>query len=209
MGQVTDRNVILVIISAFFMLVMVSTFFLDIKPIAAFASESRRMFIPIIGMATVVGSINLLLHYLQVIQKRKKDWQLAIILIATYVLFLVITLIPSLQVFSSNLYLMTVGVISECTKAMVALFMVSVSFRAFKIKTFETGLFAASCVLILLGNAPVGDILFPGASDLLQWIMNVPTMSAMRAITIGVGLGILAFGIRVMIGSDRTVLGEF
>jgi hypothetical protein len=41
-----------------------------------------------------------------------------------------------------------------------------------------------------------------------MWLKDVPNTGAMRAITIGMGVGLLAVVIRVLLGMERSYLGE-
>jgi hypothetical protein len=42
---------------------------------------------------------------------------------------------------------------------------------------------------------------------LQQWIMDVPQNAAKRAILIGAALGVMATGLRVILGIERSYLG--
>lgn len=209
MAGVIYRSEIPVILTAIFAVVMITNFFVDAPPLASFAAESQRMFVPIVSFAGIVGGVNLLLYHTYGIKKRSKEWELSVVLIVTYVFFFIITLAPGLESFYSDMYTMIIGRLYEATWALIAPFMVTMAYRAFRIRTFETFLFTLGCLLILLGNAPVGEVIWPQATGVLGWLMDVPTMAGMRAITIGVGLGVIAYGIRVMLGYDRAALGEF
>jgi len=65
-------------------------------------------------------------------------------------------------------------------------------------------IFILTAFLILLGTAPLygfGDI--PLLNGLRRWIAQVPAMAGARGILIGVALGTIATGLRVLIGADR------
>jgi len=40
------------------------------------------------------------------------------------------------------------------------------------------------------------------------WIMNVPNLAAQRAIVIGIGLGIVATALKVVLGIERGYMGK-
>ena len=57
-------------------------------------------------------------------------------------------------------------------------------------------------VLLGMGTFPWGEI--PGVSDLLApWLMRVPAAAGARGILLGVALGTIATGLRVLMGVDR------
>lgn len=209
MGSIVGKRMAPVILTAIFGIIMILNFFLNIPALASFAAEAQRMFVPIVASAGVVGGVNLLLYHFTSVSRRRGDWQLSALLIGTFFFFLVITITPGLESFYALMYPAIVGRLKEATWALISLFMVSMAYRSFKIRNLETLLFTIGCVVILFGNAPVGEAILPGAVKALRWFMDVPTMAGMRAITIGVGLGIIAYGVRVMLGYDRTALGEF
>lgn len=195
------------IIATLLALVMIASFFLNIPPLNNLATEAQRGIVPIAAAAGVVGGISLLLHQVQTVQKRRRNWRLSVIFIAVFFFFLATSLTPGIEAIHKTLYTAIVGRTTEAMWGIIALFMVSIAYRAFKIKNLETLLFTLSCVIVLLGNAPIGEIL-PGSRSATEWLMNVPSMAGMRAIVIGLGLGIIAYGIRVMLGHERSVLGE-
>lgn len=187
-------------------LVMIASFFLNIPFLNQLAAESQRLIVPIVAAAGVVGGISLLLHQVQIVQKRRRNWRLSVVFIAVFFFFLATSLTPGIEAVHNTLYTAIVGRTTEAMWGIIALFMVSIAYRAFRIKNLETFLFTLSCVIVLLGNAPVGEVL-PGSRSATEWLMNIPSMAGMRAIVIGLALGIIAYGIRVMLGHERSVLG--
>ena len=94
--------------------------------------------------------------------------------------------------------------------ALLAFFIASAAFRAFRIRTIEAGLLAIAAALVMIGRVPLGDAIWPGphgVSDIQEWIMNIPTVAARRAIFIGAALGAISLGLRVILGLERAHLG--
>lgn len=63
--------------------------------------------------------------------------------------------------------------------------------------------FLATTLVILLATAPIFGIELPGLGDLRDWIAQVPATAGARGILLGVALGIIATGLRVLMGADR------
>jgi len=204
----TIRRELPLILATLTALVMIASFFLNIPPLNQLAAESQRLMVPIGSAARLVGGITLLIHHVLRIQRRRGKWALNALFVGVFFFFLILYMIPGLGEVYNTLYVTIVGRTTEAMWGIIALFMVSMAYRAFAIKNLETGLFAASCVLVLFGNAPIGDAIIPGSHSAVRWLMDVPTMAGMRAITIGLGLGIIAYGLRVMLGYERAVIGE-
>jgi len=87
--------------------------------------------------------------------------------------------------------------------ALLALFIATAAFRAFRIRNLETFFFVLFAVIVLLGQVPLGIYLWPDFPVIKDWIINVPTLAGIRGILLGVALGTVATGLRVLIGADR------
>lgn len=62
-------------------------------------------------------------------------------------------------------------------------------------------LFIVVVILTLLGTTPLRG--FEWLSDIRRWLIDVPGMAGMRGLLLGVALGTVITGIRVLLGSDR------
>jgi hypothetical protein len=87
--------------------------------------------------------------------------------------------------------------------ALLALFMATAAFRAFRVRNLETFFFVLFAVIVLLGQVPVSIYLWPEFPVIKDWVLNVPTLAGMRGILLGVSLGVIATGLRVLTGADR------
>lgn len=63
--------------------------------------------------------------------------------------------------------------------------------------------FVATAVIVLLTTAPTFGIDFTALNDLRAWLAQVPAVAGARGILLGIALGIIATGIRVLVGADR------
>ncbi len=108
--------------------------------------------------------------------------------------------------------------------SLLAFFIASAAFRAFRARAFEATLLLITAMFVMMGNIPVGDLIwnevmswipFPeswstwtdGASWLRQWILDVPNTAARRGIILGVSLGVISQSIRIILGIERSYLG--
>lgn len=87
--------------------------------------------------------------------------------------------------------------------ALLALFMATAAYRAFRVRSLETFFFVLFAVIVLLGQVPVSIYLWPEFPVIKDWILNVPALAGIKGILLGVALGVIATGLRVLMGADR------
>ena len=101
--------------------------------------------------------------------------------------------------------------------SLLAFFIASAAFRAFRARAFEATLLLITAMFVMMGNIPVGDLIWnelmswtgwtDGASWLRQEILDVPNTAARRGIILGVSLGVISQSIRIILGIERSYLG--
>ncbi|MBC8257085.1 MAG: hypothetical protein H8E85_07225 [Candidatus Marinimicrobia bacterium] len=151
--------------------------------------------------------------------------------------------------------------LSSTMFALLAFFVASASYRAFRIRNFEATLLLVAGIILMLGRVPVGELIpwwvtavlivfgigaisapwikdkkiifglitggivvFLGIGIFLNWnhsppqillipviqdwIFDYPTTAGSRALMIGIALGIVATSFRIIVGIERSFLGE-
>jgi hypothetical protein len=90
--------------------------------------------------------------------------------------------------------------------ALLAFYVASASYRAFRARSFHAALLLVAGVIVMLGRVPLGEII--GLHHLSSWILDYPNLAAKRGILMGVGLGMVATAIKIIVGIERTYLGK-
>lgn len=123
---------------------------------------------------------------------------------------------------SSCQHILFTGVFKAAQSTMfslLAFFVASASFRAFRVKSKEAGLLMGSAFIVMLGNVPLGNMLsqslsgipligqFIDISALKDWILTYPSSAAQSAILIGAMLGYISVSMKVIFGIERSHLG--
>jgi len=91
--------------------------------------------------------------------------------------------------------------------ALLAFFVASASYRGFRARSLPAGVLLVSALLALLSRSDLGGMVHDYLTPVAEWVRNNPSMSARRAILIGIGLGSLTTSLRVILGIERTWLG--
>ncbi|MDY7042005.1 MAG: hypothetical protein SVX38_14205 [Chloroflexota bacterium] len=87
--------------------------------------------------------------------------------------------------------------------SLMAFFVVVAAWRVFRLRNLESALLLLVGVLILVSQVPLK---FPWAEDLAgfkNWILAVPATAGARGILLGVVLGTVTTGLRLLLGIDR------
>lgn len=101
--------------------------------------------------------------------------------------------------------------------AMLAFYVASAAFRAFRAKNIEASLLLGTAFIILLGRTFAGVWLTAWIPDTLSalrldeatvHIMKLFNVAGSRAIMIGIALGIASTSLKVLLGVDRSYLGS-
>ncbi len=91
--------------------------------------------------------------------------------------------------------------------SLLAFFIASAAYRAFRARSLLASLLLIAAVIVMLRVVYMGPLSEP-ANVMADWIINVPNLAAKRAILVGVGLGIVATALKVILGIERTYLGR-
>lgn len=91
--------------------------------------------------------------------------------------------------------------------SLLAFYIASAAFRAFRARSVEATLLLVCATLVMIGRIPVGEKIWSFFPDISDWIMNFPNLAGKRAILIGAALGAISTGLRVILGLERSYLG--
>ncbi len=181
--------------------------------------------------AFFLGGGNLMRVHINKLLRRKSDWGFSIVTIAGFLFVLTIGLFKLGQPEGSTI---ATAVDSEGTwfkaifdhflnplqstmYSLLAFFVASASYRAFRAKNREATLLLIAAFIILLGRTPFGMMVtgwIPDSLSVLQipnmaiWIMNSPNLAGQRAIMIGICLGVVSMSLRLILGVERSHLGD-
>lgn len=214
-------------LTIFFGCFMVVQFFVPHPWVAGISTRLQGWTVIVAAAAVVLGVANLSWIHLGKISKREKDWLYSIPLLAGVLLMLVLGLSPAgfwtglgfpaggtdsgspFDWWYLNAYVPMQGTMFS----LLAFYVASAAFRAFRIRRVEAGLLAIAALLVMIGRVPVGralgELVGQGGAlpDLASWIMDVPNNAAQRAIKIGAALGAISTGLKIILGIERSAIG--
>lgn len=93
--------------------------------------------------------------------------------------------------------------------SLLAFFIASAAYRAFRARNLLASLLLLAALIVMFRFNPYLQPIFGDyVARTSTWLMNVPNMAAQRAIVIGIGLGIVATALKVVLGIERGYMGK-
>jgi hypothetical protein len=179
----------------------------------------------IASFALLLGVVNVVQSNVKKIERRQKGWQYAAFLLAGLIGMAVPGLLGAMRVGAFQ----GIGFRPDGTAtpfqwgaqnvftplqstmfAMLAFFMASAAFRAFRARNLGATILLVSAGIVMLGRIPLGESILGGRpylANLTDWLMNWPNGAAQRGILIGAALGAASLSLRVIVGIERSFLG--
>ncbi len=196
-------------------LILILQFF--VPALSNISAGVQNWYLVVVAFAILVGAFNLLrLNYMKV-RFRRPDWLYSAVLIVGLVAMAVIGLgwgIEQGSVFDW-LFNNVMFPMSATMFALLAFFVASAAYRAFRARTVDATLLLLAAFIVMLGQVPIGTFWVPPwwpfflAPDWLKdKIMEIGNTAGQRAILIGASLGIVSTSLRILLGIERSYLGE-
>lgn len=91
--------------------------------------------------------------------------------------------------------------------ALLAFFISSAAFRAFRARSVQAALLMVTGLLLIVGGVPLGERVWSGFPEMTSWIMEVLQTAGKRAILIGAALGAVSTGVKMIFGIEKSYLG--
>lgn len=205
------------IIVAFFVgILMLVQFFIN----ADFFKEAYNLILDwkqvVLGFTFILGTWSLIRYHYIKIAHRRENWQYSYVTLAGLIVTVVAALVWKTASGPYPWLFNNVQVPMQSTMfSLLAFFVASASYRAFRARTFHATLLLIAGALVMLGRVPIGAYLSGSVFGvkislvaISDWLLNVPNAAAKRGIMIGVGLGMTATAIKIILGIEQTYLGK-
>lgn len=188
-------------------------------------SISKRVYEEVVNGALIISPFALVLATVTLIQthatrirRRADHWHYSFIVFVGLITMVVIG-VPFGPKNSVFVWLYNnVQVPMDATMfSLLAFFIASAAYRAFRARTTEATLLLVTALIVMLGNVPVGNLVWnklmswtpwvDQAAAAREWILDNPNLSARRGIILGVSLGVISQSVRIILGIERSYLG--
>ncbi len=202
MRQVTRKWIPLVIGSAVGFMALAGY----LLPRSAFASYRDLLVkwaVIVAGFALVLGAVNVLRVHGARMARAGDNWGYSVALIVAAALAWIPPLLlgPSHDVTQT----MLTYVLSPLGGSLAAVLVFTLTLAGVRLlrrrRSFESVLFILVVAFSLLGTTPLLGVEW--LADIRSWLIGVPGMAGFRGLLLGVAIGTLITGLRVLTGSDR------
>ena len=192
----------------------VVTFFIPHAPFGGIQQRFLIWYAIVVGFTMILGLDSLIKYNIKKIRQRKQGWQYSYVLLFGLILVLVTGFqswfrygtpfeLRSSFMFS---YIHIIVPLQATMFALLAFFISSAAYRAFRARTFEATLLLIAAAIVMLGRVPIGKMIWDKIPLFSDWLLNIPQLAAKRGIQIGVYLGGVVMSLRVILGIERTYL---
>lgn len=208
------RNVPLIIVFVVGFLLL-STYFFENEALDSAGSMLTNWGVIVSAFALGIASINIVRIHSARISNRRPGWINSVALLLTMAIFISVGIYtrhnPSNEAAAelfSNLFTYAYSPFSATMYAMIAFYVASASYRAFRMRSFEATLLLSAAILVMLGNAPIAEGIWDQFPVIGNWLLTVINTTGQRGIAIGVAIGGFATSLRILLGFDRGHLGQ-
>lgn len=198
----------LIVITFIVSIIIIVDFFVPGLNLSSMTSEMQNWGVIIAAFALGLAAVNLIrIHGRRIMLRRGEWWNSALLLF--FLLFMIVVGIfagttNTAYAFGFDNILTPLG---STMYAMLAFWIASAAYRSFIARSTEAATLLISGAIVMLGNAPVGQVIWSKFPDLGSWLTSIPNTAAMRGIMIGAAIGAISLGIRIMLGIERGYLG--
>ena len=215
------RREIPTLIGAFFGLMMIVTYFVPATAaprLSVFAGDVQQWALIVVAFAYVLGGMNVLKIHGEKVARLGKDWPYSLVTVVSLLIVLLFGFLPErwhggIEIGSALLWIYdsTYSPLATSVYALLCFFIASASYRAFRVRNWQAGALAVTALVVMAGAVPLThaalSLVTPEHAgffaDLRVWIMEVLQNAGKRAILIGVALGTIATGFKIIIGIER------
>jgi hypothetical protein len=167
------------------------------------------------GFALVLGLASLFQVHAVKIKRQVPGWGYSIILYLAMLVTMAVglfwskgeTTVNGVQTGLGWIYNYTMVPLQATMFSILAFFIASAAYRAFRARTREAAVLLVAAVIVMMGRVPLGQFLLPWTWDVTQWLLNVVNSAVRRAILIGVSMGSVALSLKIILGYERSYLG--
>ena len=190
---------------------MIASFFMPV--LQAMQDLLNKWAIVVMSFSLLLGVGSILLVNVQKIRRAHPDRPYSVVLLIALFVMMISGIVFGVRPVESRIesvnwntlfdyfFQMIMVPMNSTMFSLLAFFVASADYRAFRARTFEATLLLLAAFIVMLGQVPVGNIwVIPQIKDFIMEVLNT---AGQRAIMIGAALGLVAVSLRILLGIER------
>ncbi|MSP12080.1 MAG: hypothetical protein EXR62_03880 [Chloroflexi bacterium] len=197
-------------------MIIVADYLLSIPWLDALGAGVIRTISLLAATALLLGLLNLMQVHGRRLRHLQSGWPYSLVLLGGAALVLVLGLWPDEAgaanpeiptIFSMAwIFAYVIGPLQSTVLALIAIFAATTAYRGLRFYRPEMFFFAIGALVVLLGSAPGLQQRWDFVAPFRDWFLAVPGAAGVQGLLLGVGLGVLLTGLRIITGLERPYL---
>ena len=175
------------------------------------------------GFAFLLGLFSLFFSHYNKIRRKVDGWGYSLFVFVGFLIMVVPALLShGKQMDGTSLtglgwgYRFMFNALSGTMFSVLAFYIVSTAYRAFRIKSAQAGVLFAAALVLIIGQVPLGQLMWDkmlgwthlGVTQIVQWLMDVPVVAGRRGIMMGLAVGGIVTALKIIFGIERQYMGK-
>ncbi|HET9951076.1 MAG TPA: hypothetical protein VFS09_04705 [Candidatus Eisenbacteria bacterium] len=162
------------------------------------------------AFALVLGSLTLWTMHQKKVRQRGEGWFYSAVTLVSLAGMTILGVVQgvSADTVVGRVYNMVNAPLASTMFSLLAFFIASAAFRAFRARNVEATLLLVTAIVMMIGRVSIGEFIWKGFPPLTEWLLDVPNLAAKRAVALGIGLGAISTALKIILGIDRSYLGR-
>lgn len=190
-------------------MIMVLHFFVPHQPIRFLGDNLQDWYVIVASAAIFLGALNLMHVHFRKIKLKLKNWKYSPVTMIGFMVMFVTGLIYGVTAARpfDFMFLNMVAPMGATMFSLLAFFVASAAFRAFRASNWRATLLLTSAFIVMLGQVPIGAMIWDKIPLAKVWLMTIPNTAGQRAVMIGAAMGVVSTSLRMIFGIERSYLG--
>ncbi|MBN2550322.1 MAG: hypothetical protein JXB15_14255 [Anaerolineales bacterium] len=199
------RNFVLASIAIAVGFVVLSGYFIDLPALSSLRALFLQWAVILAAVALLVGLANLArVHWNKIKTRQPGGAYSFVLLVSMIVTLLVVGFLGPTGDWSVWIFEYIVLPVESSLMALLVVVLVYAGVRLLNRRIDLTSLlFLGTALFILIGTVSLPGVDLPVLRDVRIWVSQVLALAGARGILLGVGLGTIATGLRILLGADR------
>jgi uncharacterized membrane protein len=161
----------------------------------------------IAAFALGLAAVSLIRNHTRKIIEQRGEWYNSVLLLVALSATVISGVIGRQTPFFRFIFDRMMAPLGAAFYSMLAYYLFSAAYRTFRARSGEASALLLAGVIVMLGRAPVGEVIWKQFPVLADWIVKWPNLAGSRGVLIGAAVGTVGTGIRIILGIDRGYLG--